>query len=43
MQKSDYHVLARFVDVTAIDQDVILILDTIADTAERATGAKDSI
>ena len=36
MNKSDYHQLARFVDVGEIDADVVAMLDAIADAADTA-------
>ena len=36
MNKSDYHQLARFVDVSDIDADVVAMLDAIAETADSA-------
>jgi hypothetical protein len=36
MNKSDYHQLARFVDVGDLDADVIAMLDAIADTKDAA-------
>jgi hypothetical protein len=36
MNKSDYHQLARFVDVGDIDADIVEMLDAIADTADAA-------
>lgn len=36
MNKSDYHQLARFVDPSDIDADVLRVLDGIADTAAAA-------
>jgi hypothetical protein len=37
MQKSDFHVLARFVPKDSIDREVVEVLDTIVEVASRAT------
>lgn len=39
MRKTDYHTLAPFVDVAAIDAEVSELLDRIADTVQRAQSA----
>ncbi len=36
VRKSDYHILARFVDTADLDEEVVAMLDAIAETAARA-------